>query len=246
MKAKDLDRQFDKGEDISRHLNLTHARRVNRGQRRVNVSSQIEKADVQNALAESVWDFGNNVLYRLCEEYPEHNSPTLIVAKIWLIGRSYAAAIERRRNATGSSDDFYERTVAPTVLKSKLGDWLARLPDRLENPWRDLRSVVAIHKRLTDVFSGITGLAKRSLASKYLHFHRPDLFFIYDARAARAISKVTPSIRRVPEIKCREADTEYLMFVRRCQWLHEDVLERFRVNLTPRQVDKILLRVARK
>jgi len=37
MKAKDLDRQFDKGEDISQYLNLARAKRVNQEQRRVNV-----------------------------------------------------------------------------------------------------------------------------------------------------------------------------------------------------------------
>jgi predicted DNA binding CopG/RHH family protein len=37
MKAKDLDKQFDKGEDISQCLDLVRAKRVNREQRRVNV-----------------------------------------------------------------------------------------------------------------------------------------------------------------------------------------------------------------
>jgi hypothetical protein len=37
MKAKDLDERFDKGEDISRYLDLTRARRINQEQRRVNV-----------------------------------------------------------------------------------------------------------------------------------------------------------------------------------------------------------------
>lgn len=37
MKAKNLDKQFDQGEDISRYLDLTRARRVNQEPRRVNV-----------------------------------------------------------------------------------------------------------------------------------------------------------------------------------------------------------------
>ena len=37
MKAKDLDKRFDRGEDISRYLDLTRARRINQEQRRVNV-----------------------------------------------------------------------------------------------------------------------------------------------------------------------------------------------------------------
>ncbi len=37
MKAKDLDKQFERGEDISRYLDLAWAKRVNQEQRRVNV-----------------------------------------------------------------------------------------------------------------------------------------------------------------------------------------------------------------
>jgi len=37
MKARELDRRFDRGEDISKFLDLTQARRPNREPRRVNV-----------------------------------------------------------------------------------------------------------------------------------------------------------------------------------------------------------------
>jgi len=37
MKAKELDRKFDEGEDISKHLNIKKARRPNQEQKRVNV-----------------------------------------------------------------------------------------------------------------------------------------------------------------------------------------------------------------
>lgn len=37
MKARELDRKFDAGEDITAHLDLTHARRPNQEQKRVNV-----------------------------------------------------------------------------------------------------------------------------------------------------------------------------------------------------------------
>jgi hypothetical protein len=244
MKAMDLDKQFDKGGDISQCLDLTRAKRANQGQQRVKIKYQVKQDDVDYAMARSVWDLGNDQLYCLCKAYPKHDRPDAIVAKIWLIGRSYAAAIERRRNGTDSSDHFYENTVVQKIKKSRLDYWLAGLPDQMADPWKELGLVVSVHMRLTKLFSGITGLAKRSLASKYLHFHRRDLFFIYDARAAHAISKVTPSIRRVPEIKCRESDREYLAHVRRCQWLRDDVAQRFRARLTPRQVDKILLRIA--
>ncbi|MEX2517414.1 MAG: CopG family antitoxin [Gammaproteobacteria bacterium] len=37
MKAKQLDKEFDAGKDISKHLNLSGARRVQQKQKRVNV-----------------------------------------------------------------------------------------------------------------------------------------------------------------------------------------------------------------
>ena len=37
MKAKDLDNKFDAGEDISKYLDLSRARRVNETPKRVNV-----------------------------------------------------------------------------------------------------------------------------------------------------------------------------------------------------------------
>ena len=64
------------------------------------------------------WDFGNNILYRMCKEYPNHNKEDVIIGKIWIIGRSYAAAIERRKNVDEYyGDDFYFDAVAPKILE---------------------------------------------------------------------------------------------------------------------------------
>jgi hypothetical protein len=109
------------------------------------------------------------------------------------------------------------------------------------DPWRELGQVVTVHKRLMDLFAKMTGLEKRALASKYLHFHRPDHFFIYDSRARGAAMKATPSIRKIAEIQAEESDPEYLAFVRRCQWIRDDVKRCFDQSLTPRQLDTILL-----
>jgi hypothetical protein len=59
--------------------------------------AQITQGDVDYALAPSIWDLGNQVLYSLCQAHPRHDHSDAIVAKVWLIGRSYAAAIERER-----------------------------------------------------------------------------------------------------------------------------------------------------
>lgn len=70
----------------------------------------------------SRWEFGNSILYEMCSNNPYHNQSDIIVGKIWIIGRSYAAAIERRKNASNTNDDFYYDVVAPKMLE--IGDEL--------------------------------------------------------------------------------------------------------------------------
>lgn len=201
----------------------------------------ITKEDVDNALAPNVWDLGNEALYSLCRRHPEHKKNDVIVAKIWLIGRSYAAALERRKNASESSDRFYEEVVTEKIRKSELDAWLRALPLKMTDPWNGMRQIIDTHKHMTDLFEEITALKKRSLASKYLHFHRPDLFFIYDARARRAINRIVP-LASAPAIEAAYYDAEYLRFCRQAQCLREHIKELFHVTLTPRQLDNILLR----
>ena len=75
-------------------------------------------AQYQKTKASSTrWKLANDTLYNLCNKYPLHTNADEIVAKMWLIGRSYAAAIERRTNADGFSGDFYYDAVAPELLK---------------------------------------------------------------------------------------------------------------------------------
>src|SRR4030042_2803230 len=168
---------------------------------------EITKNDIDYALSPSPWDLANEVLYSLCQRYPSHDSNLAIIAKILLIGRTYAAAIERRKNAEETSDDFYEVTVVEKIKNSKLDNWLASLPNQIRDPWQTLGTIVTIHKRVMDIFFELTGLEKRALASKYLHFHKPDLFFIYDIRAKEAISKVTPRPNYIKDIPANESDS---------------------------------------
>lgn len=206
---------------------------------------KIGEADIQYALNPNPWDLGNDVLYRLCKEHPNHKTEQEIIAKIWLIGRSYAAAIERRKTKIKgeSSDNFYESTVVDSIKGSEIDKRLAALPPYPTNPQPIINDVLQLQQYVTNLFTKMTGLEKRSLASKYLHFHRPDLFFIYDSRARTGISAVTP--RMIPRIinGAEPANKEYLMFCNRCLWLQNDIRQKFGKELKPRELDRILLRV---
>jgi hypothetical protein len=194
---------------------------------------------VRKAIASSFWDFGNHVLYDLCARHPAHDHDDVIVAKVWLIGRSYAAAIERKRDTVIASDgdSFYEQTVAPKIRKSGIDTWFRALSADKSD---DLALTLKVHKKVMDLFTEISRLKQRSLASKYLHFHFPKRYYIYDSRAHKGIRALTNGIRRhMPPLK--DYDDTYARFFLRAHALHSELSTLTCKCLTPREVDKVLL-----
>jgi len=97
------------------------------------------------------WDLSNEILYKMCREYPNHESDKEIIAKILIIGRVYSAAIERRKRVENNSDMFYIKDVAPTIRKSKIDEWLHTLTG-LECPTREnCVQIIYAHKKVTDL-----------------------------------------------------------------------------------------------
>jgi hypothetical protein len=197
---------------------------------------------VERALARfEPWRLGNDVLYRLCKEHRRHDSPAAIIAKFWLIGRSYAAAVERRKRSRDHDrtffvgDDFYTMSLVPCIEDSGIDLWFEEL-----NSETSSIEVVAIHKKLTEVLKQITGDSKRSLASKYLHFHFPNKYFIYDSRALAALNKVMAG-KPYPKSDYRVADVEYAKFFDRCKFVRENLQEALNREITPRDLDCILV-----
>src|SRR5688572_8852994 len=80
----------------------------------------LDRSRVLRAMSRSKWDTSNNVLYDLCSRYPAHIEDGEVLAKILLVGRVYAAAIERRRNKEDDheNDRFYTDAVAPAIMSS--------------------------------------------------------------------------------------------------------------------------------
>ena len=196
---------------------------------------------IQSAAQWNPWDFSNEVLYKLCRDNPRHDATDVIIAKILLIGRVYAAAIERRKsNRTVQNDDFYVTIVAPAIMESGIDTWIEQATNL--NPEDETSSdvLVEIHARTTDLFRKISDLEKRSLASKYLHFHVPNLFYIYDSRAVEGIRLLAPFIGKVPPCK-KIGDPEYAQFVKKCEAAKKYFRAKVGTNLQPRQLDNLLL-----
>jgi hypothetical protein len=74
MKAKELDKKFDAGEDISEHLNLGKARRPQQDQKRVNV------------------DFPLWMIQQLDKEAKRLGVPRQSIIKVWVAERLQKAA----------------------------------------------------------------------------------------------------------------------------------------------------------
>lgn len=192
----------------------------------------------------SRWEFGNSILYQMCEDNPLHNDADVVIGKIWLIGRSYAAAIERRKNADNyQGDDFYYDAVAPKMLE--IGKELDSRIESLKNNTGIIADcvpeILSTHKYLMDAFMDLTGLEKRSLASKYLHFHCPEKFFIYDSRARAAIGKIVKRPNKKILLGIDDHDAEYGDFVCRMLELQEYLDEKLGVYEKPRAIDSFLL-----
>jgi hypothetical protein len=69
MKARELDKRFDKGEDISKYLDMTKARRPQQEQKRVNV------------------DFPLWMIHLLDKEARRLGVPRQSIIKVWLAER---------------------------------------------------------------------------------------------------------------------------------------------------------------
>jgi hypothetical protein len=202
----------------------------------------VKRAQVLDAMSPSPWDFGNLLLYDLCRDYPSHSDDPTILAKVLLIGRVYAAAIERRHTEGGSrtSDRFYIDKVAPTIRHSGIDSWLERARQAPPGNPDTLRIVIEVHSKTTELFGKISGLQKRSLASKYLHFHLPQHFYIFDSRAQMAIRAFSGLLPRASRWN-GAADPEYRKFAEKCFHLIEHCAGRFGLRLLPRQLDNLLL-----
>lgn len=169
------------------------------------------------------------------------------MTKVLFIGRIYAAAVERRKNKLDEINDFfYLSTVVPAFKKSKIDKELDALRSMKVREIESIKSALQVHYYLTNMLKQITLLNKRSFSSKYLHFHLPELFYIYDSRAVNALRKFSS---RIPEdlkniLKFENIDLEYAKFYCKCFDLKRHIKSEVNITLTNRELDKLLINEA--
>lgn len=189
----------------------------------------------------------NDKLYEIVRMYPLHTNADEIVTKLWIIGRTYAAAVERRNNKDLTPGDFYYDYVAPALMRldenqsNILDEKINSLRDIEEPNFENLPRILSVHKYLVDLFEELTEKEKRSLASKYLHFHLPNLFFIYDSRVSSVITKF--SGRRPHFIRFQEdCDKIYADYCYKALPIYNEIRDNNYTDSPIRVVDNILLR----
>ena len=178
--------------------------------------------------------WGNSILYNMCTKRPLHDDIDTISSKLWIIGRSYSAAIERK-----AGKNFKIQKAAKIIMNSDIDEYIADILKVRRPTEKNIHRVLAAHKYLTDVLLRATGVEKRSLASKYLHFHSPNSVFIFDSIAN---NKVRSKLKGYRFKVSNDYDNNYESFCYRCIEYRNNHLEPKLGQLaTPRRLDMELL-----
>lgn len=176
-------------------------------------------------------EFGNQVLYEMCAMRPLHDDPPTIFSKLWLIGKAYSVALERK---AGDPDVVHK---ASRVLASGKLDEIISTVDHVEFVDHDnLREVVEAHSRFNNLLKQVTSRNRPSFAAKYLHFHRPNAFLIYDSVVDRNVRKNMPRKRYQIPPEWKEYHPGYAAFSLRAL----DFRDREVPGVSPRNLDRLL------
>lgn len=173
--------------------------------------------------ANSNWYLFDKVLYDLCQQYPRHNNPHEIVAKIAMIGRAYSASVERRNIADNQRNlDFFYVFIAPLIINSDLDERLDALKQYKTPTPDNLPEILATHLYLQELLKKVTERDNRSFSSKYLHFHFPNLFYLYDFFSKDKMNEIVKHKGRwhIPS----DSDREYAMYCQKSLFVQQQLL----------------------
>ena len=157
----------------------------------------VSRAELDAAVTsfQAEWGMVDEVLYRLCRDFPSHDSQSAVMAKVALIERAYAAGLERQVKFDRKKGE------QPIVVAGEYVWARGHEIDELLAPLRhiseplstqSMAGIVEQHGRFVQLLRGTTrgeSLSPRSFASKYLHFHCR-VVPIYDEYARQAITRL--------------------------------------------------------
>ncbi len=174
------------------------------------------------------WHVGNDILYEMCKKYPNHKDNAEVIAKLWLIGRSYSAAIER--GAKYEKGENLTEPVYEKMLPKALSEYREKIDEALSKLNKlDLHQIFSTYDLILKCFHKVSGKWNRSLASKYLHFHQPDNFYLMDSRVKKGLKYVIEAltlnikigIEDIKQFNVSKEIKEYEKFYIKCQKCHK-------------------------
>lgn len=185
----------------------------------------LNRAFVADVLSQSILDPRSRALYDLCFFHRHHCNGDLVADKLRLIGRLYG----------GQVAGFTPERGAHCLAKSPVDRWFSTLAtaERLEG-WL----LLEMHKRAMEVFADLPEAEARSLASKYLHFHFPELFYIHDSVVDRAARQLVAA--DCGFLAMSDYDAVYGRFHACCRKLAERLAPESGRPLSPREMDRVL------
>ena len=209
------------------------------------MSHTLNHDDIHNAVESKRWSIANDTLYSLCQTYPDHTDIEATVAKLWIIGRTYNAQIERRKTSDQQkqqdrADGGIYHVVAKTLQESDFDQYLKPLAQLQDVNTDNLIQVLAVHDQLLQLLMSHVEQRNTSFVSKYLHFHYPQLFFILDKMAEQALKQY--GIDYIDTDYTESHDIRYRRFCNRTLALRNQIKDNFNIAMTPRALDNLLLR----
>ncbi|AJY04817.1 hypothetical protein AK36_3147 [Burkholderia vietnamiensis LMG 10929] len=117
--------------------------------------------------------------------HPSNTDKSQIIGKLMLIGRTYSASVERRKTKGLGKDERHALEVVIEAATAIAGSKCATLLDAIglddKLTLDRVPEAAAIHLELCQALATANNRENSSLASKYLHFHRPAFFPIVDS-----------------------------------------------------------------
>ena len=193
------------------------------------------------------FDVLNQMLYKTVEDHPSNADHSQIIGKLMLIGRTYSASIERRQ--TNKHEDERQAlevfiAAADSIARSNVEALLGCIkPSARLTPER-IDEAAAVHLELCTALTSASHQENSSLASKYLHFHRPNFFPIVDSLVRAGWSWVMDAKdESYAGYTTLGKVARYRDWCEKCLAMQEDIRIQLGHEVSLRQVDNYLLSV---
>lgn len=183
---------------------------------------------ITDALAESILDPRTRALYELCFMHRHHFSDDIVADKLRMLVRLCADRGILVR-------DFSPEYIAHRLGRAHVDRWFGGLATAEK---LDVALLLEVHRHMLRLFEELGEIEARSLASKYLHFHFPELFYVYDSRVAAAA--VILGEGECGFLALAEHDPAYGRFYACARKLTDKMTPLVGRRLSPRELDRVL------